>query len=245
LDREPGRDALDDRAARGVPASLSEDFFPEQDEWGISEFVPEEGVWPPAAYERQQAAFQAGYATLREYPRGIRLDVPADRQYPRPGLSELEDCLPYFLFPLEARALARTMLALHDPRTPKDVKKALTRHMRDILRGDRLLYDARPLAPPRPESELRIQRGERRAFPGMYRDLLRLCRTTTPVVAENIVDILRQHLPQEHVEIAESRCAGLDDVLKAAIKPHLQAKMILVRLFGISESYARKRIYGR
>jgi hypothetical protein len=221
-----------------------EDFaFPEKAEWAVPEFVPEEVRWPRAALDKQEAEFQFGYAVLRRSPRGMTRDLPAKKQYPRPTAADVDSSLPYFLTPWYARALARITLALQDPRTPRDVKKALAKHLRDIVRGDHLLEAARPWRLPQSERP-RVSPEARAAFPDLYRSVLRVCKSSSPISAEDVVKVLRQHLPDGHAEVDDTRRKTLDGVLKKAITPHIKAKTILRGLFDISERYTRKLIYG-
>jgi len=222
--------------------SRIEDFFPEKAEWAVPKFVPEEVPWPHAALDKQEAEFQFGYSVLRRSPRGMTRDLPAYRQYPRPTAAEVDLSLPYFLTPLYARPLARITLALQDPRTPRDVKKALAKHLRDIVRGDHLLEAARPWRLPQSERP-RVSPEARAAFSDVYRSLLRLCKSSSPISAEDVVKALRQHLPDGHAEVDDTRRETLDGVLKEASTPHIKAKMILMGLFDISERYTRKLIY--
>jgi hypothetical protein len=133
-------------------------------------------------------------------------------------------------------------MALHDPRTPKDVRKALTTHLRDVLRGDNLLYEGRPLS--LPQSDVRISPEVRRAFRDLYKALLRLCRTSTSVTSEDVVELLQLHLPEGRPEIDASQREAVEGVLRTGMKPHLKAKMVLAEVFGISERYTRKLTYG-
>lgn len=215
-------------------------WFPEAKTWAVPGFVPEEGVpgFPRAAREKQQAAFDRGYAALRQFPRGMQRDRPSGRQYPRPTFDEVGECLPYFVSPWQAHALARILLALNDPRTPKDIRKALPHHVRDVLRDDRLLYDARPL----PLREARVAPEVRRVFPAVHKELLRLCKSATGTSVEDVDGVLRRHVPEKRIE-SDARKA-VSDILRGPMKPHLKAKAILGRLFGIPERSVRKLIYG-
>jgi len=243
-----GHEAVVKATARGfdrkkwAPSRIEDFCFPEKAEWAVPEFVPEEVPWPRAALDKQEAEFQFGYSVLRRSPRGMMRDLSANRQYPRPTAADVDSSLPYFLAPLYVRPLARITLALQDPRTPRDVKRALAKHLRDIVRGDHLLEDARPWRLPQSERP-RVSPEARAAFPDAYRTLLRLCKSSNPISAENVVKALRQHLPDGHAEVDDTRRKTLDGVLKEAITPHTKAKMILMGLFDISERYARKLIY--
>ncbi len=151
-----------------APARFEDFCFPEKAEWAVPEFVPEELPWPRAALDKQEAEFQFGYSVLRRSPRGMTRDLPARRQFPRPTAGDVDLSLPYFLTPSYARALARITLALQDPQTPRDVKKGLVKHLRDIVRGDHLLEAARPRRLPQAEWP-RVSPEARAAFPGVYK----------------------------------------------------------------------------
>ncbi len=225
-----------------APSRIKDFCFPEKAAWAIPEFVPEKIPWPRAALDKQEAEFQFGYSVLRRFPRGMTRGLPACRRYPQPTAAEVELSLPYFLTPLYVRPLARITLALQDPRTPRDVKRALTRHLRDIVRGDHVLEWARPWRLAQSEQP-RVSAEARIAFPDAYRSLLQLCKGSSAISAEDVAKVLRQHLRDGHAEIKDARRKILDDVLKKVITPHIKAKMILKGLFGISERYTRKLIY--
>jgi hypothetical protein len=226
-----------------APSRFEDSCFPEKAEWAVPEFVPGEVPWPRAALDKQEAGFQFGYSVLRRSPRGMTRDLPARRQFPRPTAAEVDLSLPYFLTPWFARALARITLALQDPRTPRDVKRGLAKHLRDIVRGDHLLEAARPWRLPQSERP-RVSPEARAAFPDLYRSLLRLCKSSNPISAEDVVEALHRHLPDGHAEVDDTRRKTLDGVLKKSITSHIKAKRILMGLFDISERYTRKLTYG-
>jgi hypothetical protein len=189
-------------------------------------FIPEDGEWPRGARQKQQAAFDAGYAALRKLKRGRR------------------ECLPYALEDAHARALARIALAMEDPRTPKDVKSALKVHLRDLVRADGLLYEARPLR--LPDRETKISPAVRRVFHALYRNVLAVCRTGGSVA--DVLRASREHLPSP-ITITEDQRGALKEIVNAGKKPakgqtaHVFAKQMLGKLLGISDKYVRKLIY--
>jgi hypothetical protein len=230
------------RADRGKSVPSRTNFFPEKGEWAVPDFAAKEEPWPRAALEKQEVDFQFGYPFLPGFPRAMTHDLPADRQFPRPTADELDFCLPYFLTPWCARPLARTTPALQDPRTPRDAKKALAKHLRDIVRGDRLIEAARPWRLPQSERP-RVSPEAQAAFRDVYGSLVQLCKSLSPISAEDVVAVLRQHCPDGHAEVDDTRRETLEDVLKGAITPHIKLKIILRRLFDISERYTRKLIF--
>ncbi len=76
------------------------------------------------------------------------------------------------------------------------------------------------------------------------KSLLRLCKGSSPISAEDVAKVLRQHLPAGHADVDDTRRKTLDGVLKKSTTSHIKAKMILREVFGISERYTRKLIYG-
>jgi hypothetical protein len=236
-------EAMARRADRRKSVPSRTDFFPEKAEWAVPAFVPEEVPWPRAALEKQEADFQFGYSFLRGFPREMTHDLPADRQFPRQTAGDLDFCLPYFLTPWCARPLARITPALQDSRTPRDVRKALAKRLRDIVRGDRLREAARPGRLPQ-SKQPRVSPEAQASFRDVSGSLGQLCKRSSPISAEDVVVVLRQHLPDGHAEVDDTRRETLDGVLKGAITPHIKLKMILRRLFDISERHIRKLIYG-
>ena len=212
--------------------------------WWEPEFIPEEDIdWPRGAREKQQAAFDAGYAALRTCKRGRR-DVPADQQYPRPQLFDVEACLPYAVAKWYTRAVARIALALEDPRTPRDLKRALKLHLRDFLRADGILYEARPHA--LPSRETKVSPVAQRRFPALHEDLRRVCQRGGSVA--DVLRVCREHLPSP-ITIREDQRRALEKIVNNAKKPakgqtaHVFAKQMLERLFSISGKYVRKLVY--
>jgi len=230
-----------------------EDYFPEFKTWGpIPQFIPEEGEWPEAALRKQEAAFRLGYKRLLKFPRPPRSlgeheskTLPGVEGDTAPLLADLEECFPYFLFRRFERPLARVLLALYDPRVPKSVKKRLKVHLRDILRGDGLVYDARPS--PLSSRPVRITPETKRAFPSLYRELLALCNETVALTREQICDVIRKCLPSWSGSITrEAEIARLLMVSSSEeLKPHQKAWAILSHVFGISDRYVRLLIYGK
>ncbi len=201
---------------------------------------------------------EATNAVVQEIYRGV--------QYSQPTLWELAKCLPYFLFPSEASCLGRVLLALNDDRVPKPVKNRLKVHLRDILRGDGLLSDARPF--PLPSRPVRITPEIKRAFPSLYKSLLDLFQENPAPTKEQVCETIRERLPgwdgkigreaeftkvlrawkkpEEKKPAEEMRPEGVKpEEGKTPEKPHLKAKVVLGHVFGISDKYVRLLIYGQ
>ena len=195
-----------------------------QDATFDEEWVPEDRSWPPEIRARQQTCFEYGYRAIRY----LFKDAIAG------SLDSVDSCLPYFLSPEDARALARITLAVEDPRTPGDVREMLERHRRDLLRGQKLLYHARPLA-----QTVRITPEVRRAFPRLYHDLLTACQTSPRLQLKEVLAIFKHVNCPDSPEIRQ----GLDEVLASGNTPHVKAKEFLQQLFGISEGYVRRLSY--
>jgi hypothetical protein len=234
------QDALADFNERHIFPRL-ERVFPELEDVLLEDFLNESGLDRTPVLEWQELQFTRGYAELRSFRRG---DPDLQRRgWSRPGLHELADCLPYFLPPSFAHALARVLLALNDPRTPKDVKHRLRVHLRDILRGDGLLYDARPL--PLPSRPVRIVPEIKRAFPSLYESLLARCQETSTPTMEMVRAVIRERVPDWDGRIkTEKELQEVLPVPSEKMKPHKKGKAILMHVFGISAGYVRLLIYG-
>jgi len=234
------QDALADLERRHIFPRL-ERMFPELEHQLLEDFLNESELDRKRLLEWQELQFIRGYAELRSFRRGD--PDPQRRGWSRPTLFDLADCLPYFLPPSFAQALARLLLALNDPRTPTDVKHRLRVHVRDIFRGDGLLYDARPL--PLPSRPVRIVPEIKRAFPSLYKGLLAHCQKTATLTKDMVRTVIREHIPNWDGQIKREK--ELEEVLPVPsemMKPHRKAKAILMHVFAISAGYVRLLTYG-